>query len=241
MKFDCICVMQRMWQIKTMAQSRIYSLVHGHRNCAPAKMGNQYKDGGTILLQNVSVNLQNWAVHEQSRQWNGENFNVDYFKHAYSSYDFRIVSLPVHRLLCYAFLQLYEDLHVMLIAMSKKYEGSSESNASMFVSVPPDKASSGRPIVQIPNTNLKKLQPLTWRLDYGQWWNVVSSQNTNLRQWTMWHIILAWGKIIIILDVSSAFREWTRGFQELLKNRPSSLFMLLGWSSINLIYMIPLD
>jgi len=43
-----------------MAQRQdIYSLVHVHKNCAPAKLRNQYKDGGTILLQNISVNLQN--------------------------------------------------------------------------------------------------------------------------------------------------------------------------------------
>jgi hypothetical protein len=43
----------------------------------------------------------------------------------------------------------------------KKYGGCSESNASMFVSLSPDMASSGRLIVHVQNTNLRKLQPLT--------------------------------------------------------------------------------
>jgi len=49
----------------------------------------------------------------------------------------------------------------MLTAMSKKCGGCSEINASIFVSLPPDKASSGQLIVQVQNTNLRKLQPLT--------------------------------------------------------------------------------
>lgn len=45
-----------------------YSLVHTHTNCAPAKLRNQYKDGDTILLQNVWIYRTTQFVNNHSNE-----------------------------------------------------------------------------------------------------------------------------------------------------------------------------
>lgn len=109
------------------------------------------QSNSTYIVPTCYVNIV-WdaTTHVPERQvlqYHSTNI-CHYFTQAYSSYSSGTVSIPVHRFLCYALLlciiykhHLWEDLWVILAAMSKNDKVYAKSNAFTLVSLFPDKVS----------------------------------------------------------------------------------------------------